>query len=421
MEKPTLPPIIDTTNYEESVTHLQTVLHKEKECEKTCVAYLKSINKFFATLDDLSILLNQTKQKCEGDGDLLVNIRNKVLQNLVELEKSRCDNELKINSFRKSQIQEDFFQIESSLTSKMKTSIFPSSSQLSKSDERISILQTNEFSTHPENSKNITKRETSKPHKKSEKAKADAHDISPTKKDIEKYSKTAKSESEDKSTILEDDEGDLLEMETSGFKRLSNDTYTVNPFALDSLTENAQSMTSDDMLTIEEKAQIFAWSGRSVGKMVYDYDKTPSRVCSSLFIKAILGCNGLVVVVSVEDSVFGVCLYEKVLRTSTNVDDPKSFVFTLHENGIDKRKKFLIKKENSKHAFYIGAINSMAFFNVGKGDIRVSANREKKVICDCKQNAFDYGGSTKNIVGDVNDNKTVVPLKRFVVYKLEMK
>ncbi|ELP92847.1 hypothetical protein EIN_507480 [Entamoeba invadens IP1] len=203
----------------------------------------------------------------------------------------------------------------------------------------------------------------------------------------------------------------------------SNDVIPLNKdeenATVDKSGKNDEEVNSLDFLNCEEKAQIFAWSQRSVGKVIFDYSATRLHGCSGRYFNAINSVKGFLIAILCGEYLFGVVVTKPVQIYGDCVADSNCFVFVLRENGIKKRRKFSIKEEDKEFAFTMGRHNSTKFFEVGKGDLKLYRKKTKNCLaCEYNGKSFEYGEKRVNVLGSEN-RYGQIKVDRFVIFALE--
>ncbi|ELP84095.1 hypothetical protein EIN_502080 [Entamoeba invadens IP1] len=119
-----LPTNIDALDIDTAILKLHECVTTEEVSEENCLSVSRQIKKTLALLSDMTDLLNAAQKLCEKDGEDIVVFRNIVLQEIITREKRRSDEELKMNTFRKAQIRDEFESKKDRLTLLRKKSIF---------------------------------------------------------------------------------------------------------------------------------------------------------------------------------------------------------------------------------------------------------------------------------------------------------
>ncbi|ELP92848.1 hypothetical protein EIN_507490 [Entamoeba invadens IP1] len=176
---------------------------------------------------------------------------------------------------------------------------------------------------------------------------------------------------------------------------------------------------SPGVLTMEDKAQIFAWSRRSVGRVLFDYASDLPKRTPKALVENLKGVRGFVIVIYSQDAnnVFGVVVTKPAEKPGFFVRDEKCCIFSLKREGIVKRKKFEILSDCANFAFLVGKERSTKFFDVGKGDIKIWRNKEEKLISASKRRSFEYGKESKTVTG--KNELYEIEIQGFTVFELE--
>ncbi|ELP92039.1 hypothetical protein EIN_291380 [Entamoeba invadens IP1] len=154
--------------------------------------------------------------------------------------------------------------------------------------------------------------------------------------------------------------------------------------------ENLNTSKITEFLSAEDKAQLMEWSGRTVGKAVFNSLTDVSQRCSSRYSECMSNRNGFVLVISTKgfDTIFGCVVTKKAKVSGDYIHDDNCFIFSLKQNGQIINRHFLIKKEKQDFAFLAGAERSSKRFEIGEGDIKVWKNVDEKMMCRCIPNSF---------------------------------
>ncbi|ELP84922.1 hypothetical protein EIN_002770 [Entamoeba invadens IP1] len=463
----TFPHNIDTLDEDSAIAVLNECVLNEEKSEENCVKFSRAIKKTVAVLVDVVDLLKSAGSACERDGDSIVTFRNKVLQMIVDRERSRVEKELTTNTFRKAQILDTFEERKAEIVMRKKSSIFAVNDIVKTTEETPHNPFNDEKDVKKTKSKPVKKQKNIKESKSTEKTergvaqkcpkpiyakgaeKGSGHNTTVAVEEQKKEnselpevppyttiiepnnnncnntnsSKEVKEETSDVVTIYTNEKTDKsTDLETSfsggnesyeesqGFHSLSTNVRSV--------TEMSQSVSFEsDVLSAAERNQLGVWSESRVGSGVFDYAYDTSRYCSQKLVKRISGCDGFVLVIVCGTTVFGVVVKAKVEKTGEFTRDDNAFVFCLRENGVANYKKYPIRGGMCNVAMLVGKKAGTKFFDVGKGDIKVWFRKpEMKMVCRCKQHSYEYGDTRETACGTSKDEMTV---DRFVVFRLE--
>ncbi|BFU26561.1 predicted protein [Entamoeba histolytica] len=156
-----------------------------------------------------------------------------------------------------------------------------------------------------------------------------------------------------------------------------------------------------EIKAIEEIRQIEEWTNRKVGNVLFDSDKDDWKEDTSVFKQRIWKKEYIIIIIEDEDgNRFGGYVNEKIDRVGYDINDSKSFVFSLESNGRMKgMKKFDIK--NSQYAFWLCIQSVNCLFGFGNGDICVCKENDKKYSY-CEQYSFEYKGISNALCGKYN-------------------
>ncbi|ELP94676.1 hypothetical protein EIN_038660 [Entamoeba invadens IP1] len=224
----------------------------------------------------------------------------------------------------------------------------------------------------------------------------------------------------DRRTFSVSDEHETVQTKTSE----NDEGNETNERLPEVLSERRNDISDAEIIGFEEKAQLFAWSGRSVGNLVYDSVELPTVFCSAIFTRKIVQARGFVIVIIAEENVFGVVVTGRVKNDLLFTTDENCFIFVLKENGIKRRRKYLIKKECKDQAFWLGKASRAKYFQVGNGDLIVFLRTtDSKLVCKYKMKSFDYGKDNglfgKSFEKTKEETENGLLVDRFLVYNLE--
>ncbi|BFU21534.1 predicted protein [Entamoeba histolytica] len=181
------------------------------------------------------------------------------------------------------------------------------------------------------------------------------------------------------------------------------------------------------MNTMEEMLQIEEWTNRKVGNILFDSDIDDWNKNTSVFDERVMNKEHIIIIIEDEDgNKFGGYVDSKIDKDGYDINDSKSFLFSLESNGRMKgMKKFDIKEpqyafclsnQSNDYLFAFGG-GLFGLFVFGGNDI-VVYKENHKTYSRCKQCSFEYEGISKALCGNEYPDNYFTP-KRIIV--IEMK
>ncbi|ELP88005.1 hypothetical protein EIN_419340 [Entamoeba invadens IP1] len=390
--------VIQVSPSEDIMKTLENTLEKTKEAKKTCSQFEFAIDQTIAALDDMKELLFETKKQCYTDEVNITTTNNTTIQQLIQLEQKRFEEELQKNSFRKAQLQTIFQKKETSLNAKL----------MSLRDKANNSMGSSSVALNP-------KEGESDSNNKEQPSEDETTEIEDMLHVMDNSLKSSTSQENEKSD--EKDEEEKSEEDDEPKKKMKRRIRSRKAL-LRQRKMTPISLYDESILTEEERKQIFKWSGRRVGNIVFDSEVNAMGRNSKMFNDGVRDGKGFVL--CIDDKLknrFGCVITEKVEREATWVADENAFVFVLERNGEKDEKKFDIKKKKASNAFLVGKPTQSGLFAVGNDDIRIMRKYKGKTICFCSQDTFEYNGEKKALCGKVHPEK--FELKRLILATLE--
>ena len=175
--------------------------------------------------------------------------------------------------------------------------------------------------------------------------------------------------------------------------------------------------------------QLETWCNLKCGDIIFDSNKHGWSWRNNEFRKNIFNKSKVCIVIENEDGeIFGCYINSKIDEVSEWIDekikDENAFVFNLESNGRHEGPmKFDIKKEKSKHTFFLFPDYYDCLFQCGNCNILIK-KENKKSESRCEQDNFsyfDYRGVEKALVQNPNEDaydEKYFTLKRFIVIQM---
>ncbi|BFU26695.1 trichohyalin, putative [Entamoeba histolytica] len=146
--------------------------------------------------------------------------------------------------------------------------------------------------------------------------------------------------------------------------------------------------------------QIEELTEKRINNILFDSDKDDWNKNTSVFGERIINKEHIIIIIEDEEgNKFGGYVNSKIDKVDGDINDSKSFVFSLESNGrIEGMMKFDIKEP--QHAFYLyyQSHSCLFSFGFGFGDIRVY-KENNKTLSYCKQESFEYEGISNALCG----------------------
>ncbi|BFU26611.1 trichohyalin, putative [Entamoeba histolytica] len=163
--------------------------------------------------------------------------------------------------------------------------------------------------------------------------------------------------------------------------------------------------------------QLEEWTNRKVGNILFDSDIDNWNKNTSVFDERIINNKHIIIIIEDEEgNKFGGYVNEKIDRVGYDINDSKSFVFSLESKGRMKgMKKFDIKEPENAFCRFNKSNNYLFGFGL-LGDIRVYKENDK-TYSHCQQYSFEYKGISNALCGKQHPNHFTP--KRIIV--IEMK
>ena len=166
-------------------------------------------------------------------------------------------------------------------------------------------------------------------------------------------------------------------------------------------------------------SQIYSMTNKSNATVLFDSSIQNWEKGISEFDSIIFNKSKLVFLIQTDnDIVFGGFISSKISTIGTKdnnyqrIKDRNAFVFTFKDGNV---LKYEIKKESSDYAFCLYEKNHSNLFQIG-GDITVIKSGKVLTTNEIKQEAFDYHGTQKSLIGKIGKN--AFKTKSFVVLQL---
>ncbi|BFU24067.1 trichohyalin, putative [Entamoeba histolytica] len=144
--------------------------------------------------------------------------------------------------------------------------------------------------------------------------------------------------------------------------------------------------------------QLEEWTEKRINNILFDSDKDDWNKNTSVFEERIMNKEHIIIIIEdKKGNKFGGYINSKIDKVNGDINDSKSFVFSLESNGrIEGMKKFDI--EQPEYAFILFNQSDNRLFEFGLGDIVVFKENIKTYSYCCQRN-FEYEGISNALCG----------------------